>query len=132
MSMTDPIADFLTRVRNAQRAGHESVSLPASNLKRRIAEVLAREGYLGEVRVEEDGRQGLLHVGLRYGSDGTPAISEVRRASRPGRRWYVTVEDIPRVKNGLGVAVLSTSRGVMVDREARRQRVGGEMLCTVW
>ncbi|MFP5501374.1 MAG: 30S ribosomal protein S8 [Candidatus Sericytochromatia bacterium] len=132
MSMTDPIADLLTRIRNAQRMGHEEIVVPASNLKHRLVEALAAEGYLGEVRREEDGRQGLLHVGLRYAGDRSPAITELRRVSRPGRRVYVTVGEIPRVKNGLGVAVLSTSKGVVVDRDARKNRVGGELLCTVW
>lgn len=132
MSMTDPVADLLTRVRNAQRAGHESVSVPASKLKQSIAGVLAAEGYIREVSFEDDGRSGILHLALKYASDGSPAISEIRRSSRPGRRWYVPVQEIPRVKNGLGVAILSTSRGILADRDARRQRVGGELLCTVW
>lgn len=132
MSMSDPIADLLTRIRNAQRMGHAEVIVPASNLKQRVVEVLAAEGYLGEVRREEDGKQGILHVALRYDTDRTPAITELRRVSRPGRRVYVPVGDVPRVKNGLGVAVLSTSKGVVVDRDARKNRVGGELLCTVW
>lgn len=132
MSMTDPIADLLTRIRNAQSAGHESVVVPASKLKRRIAEVLQSEGYVGDVQFEEDGRQGLLTIALKYERDGAPVIREIRRASRPGLRRYVPVAEIPRVRNGLGVAILSTSRGVLVDREARKNRVGGEVLCTVW
>lgn len=131
MSMSDPVADFLTRIRNALRMGHDSLSLPASNLKEHIAKVLVAEGYVASVEREEDGKQGILHVGLKY--DGrTPAITEIKRVSRPGRRVYVAVADIPRVKNGLGVAILSTSKGVVADRDARRSAVGGELLCTVW
>lgn len=132
MSMADPIADLLTRIRNAQLAGHESLTLPASKLKQRVAEVLSKEGYLGEVAFSDDGKQGELSIQLKYGAEKMPAISEIKRVSRPGRRVYVSVSDIPRVKNGLGVAVLSTSKGVVVDREARKSRLGGELLCTVW
>jgi small subunit ribosomal protein S8 len=130
--MTDPIADLLTRIRNAQRMGHESISLPASKLKQHLAEALASEGYLGDVAFEADGKQGILTIGLKYGTDKRPAINELKRASKPSRRLYVGVNDIPRVKNGLGVAVLSTSKGVLVDRAARQQKVGGELLCTIW
>lgn len=131
MSMSDPVADFLTRIRNALRMGHDSLSLPASNLKEHIAKVLVAEGYIASVEREDDGKQGVLRVGLKY--DGrTPAITEIKRVSRPGRRVYVAVADIPRVKNGLGVAILSTSKGVVADRDARRNAVGGELLCTVW
>ena len=132
MSMTDPIADMLTRIRNAQRLGHESVVLPASNLKRRIAEVLVAEGYVKSVDHEDDGKQGVLTVGLKYSGGRDPVIREITRVSKPGRRVYVACGDIPRVRNGLGVAILSTSSGLLDDREARRRRVGGELLCTVW
>jgi small subunit ribosomal protein S8 len=132
MPLTDPISDMLTRIRNAQRVGHDSLSLPASKLKKRIADVLASEGYLREVSFKDDGAQGEITIALKYDSDKSPAISEVRRVSRPGRRVYVAVADIPRVKNGLGIAILSTSKGVIVDREARKSRLGGELLCTVW
>lgn len=132
MSMTDPIADFLTRIRNAQLVGHESLTLPSSQIKRRIAEVLVAEGYLRSVEFEADSKQGRLHVGLKYDARRQPVINELRRVSRPGRRVYVATTEIPRVKNGLGVAVLSTSKGVMVDRDARRARMGGELLCTIW
>lgn len=132
MSMSDPVADFLTRIRNAQRMGHDKLSLPASRLKESIAKVLVNEGYVSDVSREDDGKQGILHVGLKYSHDKAPAITEVKRVSRPGRRVYVAVAEIPRVKNGLGVAILSTSKGVVVDREARRSGVGGELLCTVW
>ena len=132
MSMTDPIADLLTRIRNAQRAGLEKVELPASKLKEKVCEVLREEGFVREVSTKADGRQGVLTVLLKYDPDKRPAISEIRRQSRPGLRRYVSYQDIPPVMNGLGIAVLSTSRGVMVDREARKQRLGGELLATVW
>jgi len=130
--MTDPIADMLTRIRNAQRMGHEALTLPASKLKQRLAEVLAAEGYIEAVAFNDDGHQGELVITLKYGHDKLPAINELKRVSRPGRRVYVSVDDIPRVKNGLGIAVISTSRGVVADRDARRDKVGGELLCTVW
>ena len=130
--MTDPIADLLTRIRNAQRMGHASLSLPGSKLKLRLAEVLAAEGFLDAVTFEDDDKQGVIHITLRYGKGRVPAINELRRVSRPGRRVYVAVDQLPRVKNGLGVAVISTSQGVMVDRDARSRKVGGELLCTIW
>ena len=132
MSLTDPIADLLTRIRNAQRAGLEQIDLPGSKIKQRICEVLRDEGFVREVSSKEDGQQGVLTVVLKYDSDKRPAISEIRRQSKPGLRRYVSYRDIPPVMNGLGVAVLSTSRGVMVDREARKQHLGGELLATVW
>jgi len=132
MPMTDPIADLLTRIRNAQHMGHEAITLPASRLKQRIAEALAAEGYLRDVRYEAAVPQGKLVIGLKYGPDRTGVINDIRRVSRPGRRVYVGAQDIPRVKNGLGIALLSTSKGVLVDREARKNRLGGELLCTIW
>ncbi len=132
MSMTDPIADLLTRIRNAQRAGLEQVELPGSKIKQRICEVLRDEGFVREVSTKEDGLQGVLTVVLKYDPEKRPAISEIRRQSKPGLRRYVSYRDIPPVMNGLGIAVLSTSRGVMVDREARKQHLGGELLATVW
>jgi len=130
--MTDPIADLLTRIRNAQRAGLEQVELPGSKIKQRICEVLRDEGFVREVSTKEDGLQGVLTVVLKYDPEKRPAISEIRRQSKPGLRRYVSYRDIPPVMNGLGIAVLSTSRGVMVDREARKQHLGGELLATVW
>ena len=130
--MTDPIADMLTRIRNAQRMGHETLTLPASKLKQRLADVLAAEGYVQSVAFSDDGRQGELTITLKYGHDKLPAINELKRVSRPGRRVYVAVNEIPRVKNGLGIAVLSTSHGLVADRDARKNKVGGELLCTVW
>ena len=132
MSLTDPIADLLTRIRNAQRAGLEQIELPASKIKQRICEVLRDEGFVREVTAKEDGQQGVLTVVLKYDQDKRPAISEIRRQSKPGLRRYVSYRDIPPVMNGLGIAVLSTSHGVMVDREARKQHLGGELLATVW
>ncbi len=132
MSMTDPVADLLTRIRNAQRAGLEQIELPASKLKQRICEVLRDEGFVREVSLKEEGVQGTLVVGLKYDNEKRPAISDIKRLSKPGLRRYVKHTDIPKVMNGLGIAILSTSRGVLVDREARKQHLGGELLATVW
>jgi small subunit ribosomal protein S8 len=132
MSMSDPIGDMLTRIRNASSARHEKVVIPASRLKVRIAEVLKQEGYIKDYVQHEDERQGAITVLLKYGADREPAISDIKRMSKPGLRRYVPTDDIPRVLNGMGIAILSTSKGVMVDREARKQKVGGEIICTVW
>ena len=132
MSMSDPIADLLTRIRNAQRAGLERIELPSSKIKQRICEVLRDEGFVREVSHKDDGKQGVLTVLLKYDGDKRPAISEIRRQSKPGLRRYLSYTDIPPVMNGLGIAVLSTSKGILVDREARKQQVGGELLATVW
>ncbi len=132
MSMTDPIADMLTRIRNASSARHEKVVVPASGLKARIAEVLKDEGYIKDYVRHEDGAQGAITILLKYGADREPAISDIKRVSKPGLRRYVPTDAIPRVLNGMGIAILSTSKGVMVDREARKQKVGGELICTVW
>ena len=132
MSMTDPIADLLTRIRNAQRAGLESIELPSSKLKVKVCEVLREEGFVRVVTHKPDGLQGTLTVELKYDSEKRPAISEIKRQSKPGLRLYVAHTDIPKVMNGLGIAILSTSKGVLVDREARKQHLGGELLATVW
>jgi small subunit ribosomal protein S8 len=132
MSMTDPVADLLTRIRNAQRAGLEELDLPASKMKQRICEVLREEGFVREVFLKQDDVQGTLHVVLKYDEGKRPAISEIRRQSKPGLRRYVRHTEIPKVMNGLGIAILSTSRGVLVDREARKQHLGGELIATVW
>jgi small subunit ribosomal protein S8 len=132
MSFTDPIGDMLTRIRNASKARHEKVLIPASGLKVRIAEVLKSEGFIHDYVRHEDGHQGAITIVLKYGPDREPAISDIKRVSRPGLRRYVPTTEIPRVLNGLGIAIISTSRGVMVDREARKQKVGGELICTVW
>lgn len=129
--MTDPIADMLTRIRNAAQAQHEHTILPSSKLKAQLAEILKQEGFIDDYRVE-DGVQNSLTVFLKYGRDRQSAFAGMRRASRPGRRLYVGHHDIPRVQNGMGVAILSTSAGIMTDRDARDKRVGGEVLCEVW
>ncbi|SRR6266542_3993027 len=129
--MTDPVSDMLTRIRNAALARHERTHVPASQLKKHIAEILKSEGFIADVRTEEEDPRTLTIV-LKYGRDRSSAIDGIRRVSRPGRRVYVPHDRIPRVLSGMGVAILSTSRGVMSDREARRQKVGGELLCEVW
>ncbi|MEM9489942.1 MAG: 30S ribosomal protein S8 [Myxococcota bacterium] len=132
MSMTDPIADFLTRIRNGIQVRKNSIDCPASNLKYRVAEILEQEGYIAAISRRDDDRQGVITVTLRYSNNNTSAISGIQRVSRPGQRRYVGVDEVPKVRNGLGVAIMSTSRGVMTDREARRIGVGGEVLCEVW
>ena len=129
--ITDPIADMLTRIRNACSAKLPVVNIPASNLKQEIARVLKEKGFIKKYVVVEDGKQGIIKVLLRY-TDGVPAIQGIQRVSRPGLRRYSNVETLPRVLNGLGYAILSTSQGVMTDHEARKQKVGGEVLCKVW
>lgn len=130
--MTDPIADMLTRIRNATLARHDRVEMPHSKLKEHVAGVMKSEGYIDDVRVSEDEEQRQLTLVLRYGRDRQSAIDGLRRVSTPGRRVYVRHDRIGRVCSGMGISILSTSRGVMTDREARRQRVGGELLCEVW
>lgn len=135
MSMTDPIADFLARIRNGIRARKQLVELPRSNMKLRIAEILRDEGFVQSVSSTEDKKQGMLKVELRYdgrASASANAITGMRRVSRPGQRHYVPAKDIPKVRNGLGIAIISTSQGVMTDRQARDKGVGGEVLCEVW
>jgi small subunit ribosomal protein S8 len=132
MSFTDPIGDMLTRIRNASSARHEKVLVPRSRLKIRIAEVLKEEGFIKDFLVHHDGPQGAITILLKYSADREPAISDIKRVSRPGLRRYVPTDSIPRVLNGMGIAILSTSKGVLADREARKQKVGGELICTVW
>ncbi len=132
MSFTDPVADMLTRIRNASHARHEKVLVPRSRLKVRIAEVLRDEGFIKDFVVHDDPPQGAITILLKYSADREPAISEIKRVSKPGLRRYVPTGEIPRVLNGMGIAILSTSKGVMADREARKQKVGGELICTVW
>ncbi len=132
MSFTDPIADMLTRIRNASSARHEKVIVPRSRLKIRIAEVLKEEGFIKDFVVHEDPPQGAITILLKYSADREPAISDIKRISKPGLRRYVPTDAIPRILNGMGIAILSTSKGVLVDREARKQKVGGELICTVW
>lgn len=131
MTMTDPVADMLTRIRNACQAGHRRVDIPVSKFKVEIARILKDNHYIQDYKVLDDGRHGLLRLYLRYHGDG-PVIHEVQRVSRPGLRRYVKSREIPRVKNGLGMAILSTPRGVMSDRDARRARVGGELVAVLW
>lgn len=128
---TDPISDMLARIRNAALAHHDRTDIPRSTIKERIAEILKAEGYIADFRVDESGF-GTITVTLKYGRGRESAIAGLRRKSRPGRRVYVGYQDIPKVHNGLGVAIMSTSRGVMSDRAAREQKVGGEILCEVW
>jgi len=129
--VSDPIGDMLTRIRNAARARHERTVIPASNLKIAIAKVLKEEGYIKDFVIHRDDRQGEITVMLKYGDGNKPAIREVKRISKPGVRRYVNKDEIPNVLGGLGICILSTSKGVMVDREARKASVGGELLCTV-
>ncbi len=130
--VTDPIADFLTRIRNACRAGHPWVEIPASKLKARISLVLREKGYIKDFILIEDGKQGMLRLYLKYQDDSRPVIYSLERVSKPGRRVYVKNTDIPRVNNGLGIGIMSTSHGVITDKDARKMQVGGEYLCKIW
>lgn len=132
MVMTDPIADFLTRIRNANRVGHKTVSAPSSNMKEAIAEILKNEGYINSYEVQEDGKQGVITVTLKYGRNDERVITGLKRISKPGLRVYVGAEELPKVLNGLGIAIISTSTGVVTDKQARQQGVGGEVLAYVW
>ena len=130
--VTDPIADYLTRIRNAQMAGHRIVEIPASNLKKRITEILYEQGYILKYKFEDDSKQGLIKIALKYdAASKVPAIRSLERISRPGLRHYAKPADIKRVSNGLGIAILSTSKGVMTDKEAKANNVGGEVLCAI-
>lgn len=130
---TDPIADFLTRVRNAQMAGHRIVEIPASNLKKRITEILYHQGYILKYKFEDDSKQGVIKIALKYDAmSKAPAIKTLERVSRPGLRQYAKPAEFQRVKNGLGIAILSTSKGVMTDKDAKAQNVGGEVLCYIY
>ena len=132
MHITDTIADLLTRIRNASSAKHETVDVPASNMKKAITQILLDEGYIKSFTVLEDGKQGVIRITLKYGADKSPVITGLRRVSKPGLRIYTSCEDMPRVMKGLGIAILSTSKGVMTDKEARKLNVGGEVLAFVW
>lgn len=130
---TDPIADFLTRIRNAQMAGHRVVEIPASNLKKRMTEILYHQGYILKYRFEDDNKQGVIKIALKYDvQTKEPAIKTLERVSRPGLRQYSKPADFSRMKNGLGIVILSTSKGVMTDKDAKAQNVGGEVLCHVY
>jgi small subunit ribosomal protein S8 len=132
MQITDTIADMLTRIRNASSAKHDSVAIPASNVKKAIAQILLDEGYIQSFTVEEDGKQGVIQIALKYGQNKSQIINGIRRVSKPGLRIYTNVEDMPRVMKGLGIAILSTSKGILTDKQARKANVGGEVLAFVW
>lgn len=132
MNITDPIADLLTRVRNASTAKHDTVDIPASNMKKAIAKILVDEGYVKGMQVTEDNKQGVIKLTLKYGEDKRPAITGLRRVSKPGLRIYASCEKMPKVLRGLGIAIVSTPNGVMTDKQARAENVGGEVLAFVW
>ncbi|ARI75385.1 30S ribosomal protein S8 [Halobacillus mangrovi] len=132
MTMTDPIADMLTRIRNANMVRHEKLELPASNVKKEIADILKREGFVRDYEFVEDNKQGVLRIFLKYGQNNERVITGVKRISKPGLRVYAKAEELPKVLNGLGVAVVSTSKGVLTDKEAREQAIGGEVLAYIW
>ena len=132
MQITDTIADMLTRIRNASSAKHDSVDVPASKVKKAIAQILLDEGYISSFTVIEDGKQGVIHITLKYGQNKAQAITGIRRISKPGLRIYTNVEDMPKVMKGLGIAILSTSKGIMTDKQARKANIGGEVLAFVW
>ena len=132
MVMTDPIADYLTRIRNANMVKHESLEIPASNIKKSMTEILKNEGFIKDYEVVEDNKQNVLRIFLKYGKDQQRVISGLKRISRPGLRSYVDSDNVPKVLNGLGIAILSTSKGVVTDKEARAQHVGGEVIAYIW
>ena len=133
MQISDTIADMLTRIRNANSAKHETVDVPASNMKKAIAQILVDEGYVKDYKVIEDGKQGIIRIALKYqGASRTPVLQGLRRVSKPGLRIYTSCEDMPRVMKGIGTAIVSTSKGVMTDKAARKENVGGEVLAFVW
>ena len=132
MQVTDAIADMLTRIRNANAAKHDSVKIPASNMKKAIAQILVDEGYIKGFTVEEDGKQGFMEVQLKYGPGKTQVITGLKRVSKPGLRIYTNCEDMPKVMKGLGIAILSTPKGIMTDKDARKANVGGEVLAFIW
>jgi small subunit ribosomal protein S8 len=132
MSMTDPISDMLTRIRNATMVRHDRTDVPASKMKVAVAKILKQEGFIRTFKLVEEGPQGLIRIYLKYADDGEPAIHGLKRVSSPGRRVYRSVGELPKVRNGLGVAVVSTNRGVLTDEQARGLQVGGEILCEIW
>ena len=132
MQITDSVADMLTRIRNANAAKHDSVKVPASNMKKAIAQILVDEGYIKSFTVEEDGKQGMIEIVLKYGENKSPVITGLKRVSKPGLRIYTDCEIMPKVMKGLGIAILSTSKGIMTDKEARKAHVGGEVLAFIW
>ena len=132
MQITDPIADMLTRIRNANSAKHETVDVPVSNMKKAIADILLEEGYIKSYDIVDDGKQGMIHITLKYGANKEKVISGLQRVSKPGLRVYAGREELPRVLKGLGIAIVSTSKGIMTDKKARAEKIGGEVLAFVW
>ena len=132
MSMTDPVADMLTRIRNANIAGHKTVDVPASKIKKNIAEILLKEGYIKGYEVEEAQPQNVIHIEMKYGPNKEKVITGIKRISKPGLKVYAKNEDLPKVLGGLGIAIISTSNGLITDKEARKLGVGGEVICYVW
>jgi small subunit ribosomal protein S8 len=132
MHITDPVADMLTRIRNANNAKHDAVDVPASNMKKSIAQILLDEGYIRNFQIVDDGTQGVIHITLKYNTGKEKVITGLRRVSKPGLRVYVGADELPRVLRGLGIAIVSTSKGVMTDKKAREAHVGGEVLAFVW
>ena len=132
MTMTDPIADMLTRIRNANTVGHETVEIPASKMKKALAEILKEEGYITDFDVIEDDKQGMIKVTMKYGSNKERVISGIKKISKPGLKVYAKANEVPKVLGGLGIAIISTSKGIVSDKEARKLGVGGEVICYVW
>ena len=132
MTMTDPIADMLTRIRNANVVKHETVDVPASNMKKELSRILFEEGFIRGYDVIEDGKQGIIRIQLKYGQTGERVISGLKRISKPGMRVYADKHEVPRVLNGLGISIISTSKGILTDKQARKENVGGEVICYVW
>ena len=132
MTMTDPIADMLTRIRNANTVGHETVEIPASNMKKSIAEILLNEGFIGGFEVIEDNKQGVIKVQMKYGAGKEKVINGIKKISKPGLKVYAKANEVPSVLGGLGIAIISTSKGIISDKEARKLGVGGEVICYVW
>lgn len=132
MTMTDPIADMLTRIRNANMVKHETVDVPASNMKKELARILLEEGFIRGYDVIEDGKQGIIRIQLKYGQTGERVITGLKRISKPGMRVYAAKEELPKVLNGLGISIISTSKGILTDKQARNAAVGGEVICYVW
>ena len=132
MTMTDPIADMLTRIRNANVVKHETVDVPASNMKKELSRILLEEGFIRGYDVIEDGKQGIIRIQLKYGQTGEIVISGLKRISKPGMRVYADKHEVPRVLNGLGISIISTSKGILTDKQARKENVGGEVICYVW
>ena len=132
MTMTDPIADMLTRIRNANTAGHATVEIPASKMKKAIAGILKEEGYITDFEIIEDNKQGIIKITMKYGADKERVISGIRRISKPGLKSYAKANELPRVLGGLGIAIISTSKGIVSDKEARKMGIGGEVICYVW